>query len=130
MDIYSDIQRRTEYQNILARGGGYTDPNAPALDPYGVNADAARRDEATGQVPTSKATTTPISTDGSQQGGGTYYSTSGGGTATQQTGGIPTEQEKQRLLVKQRKPLPETLCLNKHSKCSSSGSRKKTPTIR
>lgn len=90
MDIYSDIQRRTEYQNILARGGGYTDPNAPALDPYGVNADAARRDEATAQVPTTKATTTPISTDGSQQGGGTYYSTSGGGTATQQTGGIPT----------------------------------------
>ncbi len=90
MDIYSDIQRRTEYQNILARGGGYTDPNAPALDPYGVNADAARRDEVTGQVPTTKATTTPISTDGSQQGGGTYYSTSGGGATTQQTGGIPT----------------------------------------
>ena len=77
MDIYSDIQRRTEYQNILARGGGYTDPNAPALDPYGVNADAARRDA---QAQATQANAENLTVGETASGGQTYYGGTGGGT--------------------------------------------------
>lgn len=86
--IYPDIQRRTEYENIMARGGGYTDPNAPALDPYGVNADAARRDAESKALQTTAQGLTVGETGGSS--GNSYYgggSGGAGGSAGTGTGG-------------------------------------------
>jgi hypothetical protein len=72
----------------MARGGGYTDPNAPALDPYGVNADAARRDA---QAKATQATAENLTVGEAASGSGqTYYGGTGGGTSGGGTGGTPS----------------------------------------
>ncbi len=87
-----EINRRRDYENITAAGRGYTDPNAPALDPYGVQADADRRDAAMGVVQkTAESVTQDTGTGGGGTGGGGGgVDYTGGGAATGTTGGTGT----------------------------------------
>ena len=87
-----EINRRRDYENITAAGRGYTDPNAPALDPYGVQADADRRDAAMGVVQkTAESVTQDTGTGGGGTGGGGGVDyVGGGGAGTGTTGGTGT----------------------------------------